>query len=124
MEDRFYIGTVQDDAQKNKGWFVGSFVEPGLRNTTALEIKAWRVPLGPSNHIPKIQHEALEINIVVRGKLRGIVDGKKVELSAGQFIIIPPGIENNLPEEALEDSEGFCIKTPSNPSDKQVVPKT
>ena len=115
----FYIGSIKDDSQKNKGWFIGPFVEPGLRNTDALEIKAWHFATGPSSHAAKSQREALEINIVTRGRLRGTVDGETIEISAGQFIVIPPGIKSDLPQEALEDSEGFCIKTPSIPEDKQ-----
>lgn len=119
MSASYHIGAWGGEYPENRGWFVGTFMEKAPVKTDALEAKFWRFPEGRTDHAPKIQRLATELTILLKGKIRGFVGEDPVELSAGQFIVMPPGLKNNIVEEVLEAAEGISIKSPSLPEDIQ-----
>ncbi|HOX40778.1 MAG TPA: hypothetical protein PK263_01125 [bacterium] len=116
MENKFYTGDYRTDSPEHRGWFVGTFMDD-LRKTDLLEIKYVKGEI--SSH-PKKRSRTLEVTIVFTGTLGGEVGGQKVSLKAGEYVVIPPGVENNL-DEASPDYQGFTIKAPSDPSAKIVL---
>jgi mannose-6-phosphate isomerase-like protein (cupin superfamily) len=116
MGNAFYKGEYAADGSAQRGWFLGNFCE-GLRKTSLLEIKYWTAPVGQNPHEPKTQRASTEVSILIRGKVRGFIGDERIELSAGQYLVIPPGIRCNMLEYVDEEAEGFCIKAPSLPDD-------
>ena len=121
QNQKYYIGNYKKDAKENLGWFVGYFMESRPRCTEKFEIKHWEYPVGPTNHDKKKQKTAMECTIILRGKIEGQIDGKRIELKAGDYVIIEPGVESGFPDNVLEYVEGITIKVPSLKDDKIVV---
>lgn len=110
--NKFYIGKFKEDASQKEGWIVGSFAE-GARKTDKIEVKYWEFPKGPTTHKSKTQKQAIECTIILEGKMKGFIGEEKIELQAGDYVVIPPGIKSNFPEYVLEDVKGITIKSPS-----------
>ncbi|MCK4781665.1 cupin domain-containing protein [Candidatus Parcubacteria bacterium] len=119
MENKkFYIGSYQKNAKKRRGWIVGHFMS-GLCKTDRVEIKYWRFKKGEVvKKEYKTQCCSVEVTIILQGKIDGEVDGREINLKAGEYIIIPPGVANAFPVNVYEDVEGLTIKSPSIPEDK------
>ena len=63
----------------------------------------------------------IECTFILSGKVKGIVAGEEVILEAGDYIVIEPGVPNNLVIEILEYATGLTVKAPSDPSAKRVL---
>ena len=108
----FHKGRFDTEAErgKHRGWIVGAFMEQGPRKTELLEIKYW--------HKPK-EHEiktscTFECTMILSGKVVGKVAGRRITLSAGQYVVIPPGVPNGIPQKILaKPVRGLTIKAPS-----------
>lgn len=118
----FYIGEFKKDAADPiyKGWFVGEFMKDEPRKNNQLEVKYWEFKKGKTTHPTKIS-ETIECTIVLEGSMKGEVGQVPITLSKGEYIVIHPGIENNITQEALSDIKGFTIKAPSIPNAKKIV---
>lgn len=116
----YHIGNFKQDAPAHRGWFVGTFIEEGAARTSDVEIKYWEFPTGSTTHDTKVS-AIFECTIVLSGKIRGTIDGKDIELSAGEYTAIEPGTPNNLVIEIIEPATGLTIKAPSDPSAKKVL---
>ena len=114
----FYQGNFKKDGLKNRGWFVGTFME-GLQKTKLVEIKYYGAE-AQGNHLTK-KSKTLELTFVVKGYQRGTVLDHEVEIRAGEYIIISPQVKNNLIVDCSDDLEAFTIKAPSDPSAKSIV---
>ncbi len=124
MSDSYYIGSYRNDALNgpNRGWIVGSFIKDAPRKNKEVEVMYWEFEAGkPSNHSAKIS-SIIECVFVLKGKIRGFVDETETILKAGEYIVIHPGAPNNLFVEILENAAGLCIKAPSDPAAKKVIP--
>lgn len=120
---KYYIGHYKKDAVEggSKGWIVGSFMKDRTRYSEEVEVKYWGYKAGmPSNH-PKKVSDTIEITFIIKGKTRCQINRVEVSLSAGDYIVIKPGTENNTVAEILEDTEGITIKAPSNPKAKHII---
>jgi quercetin dioxygenase-like cupin family protein len=117
--DTIYIGNFKEDAATSdpKGWFVGHFMPKEPQKTGTMEIKYWSFPDGKTAHQPKVQEHSLEVTLVLKGTIRGHAGGQAVELSAGQYIVTPAGVPNNIVEWAEGGAEGLAIKAPSLAND-------
>jgi len=108
-------------------WVFGHFREKeSLANTEVIkdsfEFKYWTLPRGDRSHEPKKQKEATEYTYIIKGEVKGWVkiDSEKkdeIRLRTGDYIIIKPGICNNLVEEVIEDVQGITIKVPTKKGD-------
>lgn len=113
----YYFGNYEKDSLDHHGWFVGVFMED-IRKTNLFEIKYFDRTL--PKHSAKIS-ETFELTFIIQGKMSGMIDGKQISISAGNYIVIPPGIPNNLAIELSPDLKGFTIKSPSDPSAKKII---
>jgi len=125
MENKkFHRGNCEKDALEypttGGGWFMGHFVKEGLRKTDKIEIKWWTFPRGKvKDHENKIQFYETEITIILEGEIVGHINGEEINLKHGEYVVIPPRIENNFPENVISEKVvGLTIKIPSLPSDK------
>lgn len=114
------IGSYKEDGPSHRGWFIGTFIEQGAAKTEDVEIKYWEFAVGPTNHDTKTS-AIFECTIILTGKTKAVIDGKEVELKAGDYVAIEPNTPNNLVVEILEPTTGFTIKAPSDPSAKKVL---
>ena len=114
----YYIGSVDRPAGK-AGWLIGAFLEKNHPCfSEAVEI-AWK-ELGPDSRDPRHIHDlALEISIVIEGSMVEIIDGQRLTLKSGDFIIVHPLTS----VEVLGAEEGtivLVVKVPSEPGDKYI----
>jgi len=122
MNKPFYIGAYREDGlnDPNRGWIVGKFKDESPRKNDAVEIKYWEYKIGPTDHQMK-ESSIIECTFILKGKTRAIINGEEIILSAGDYVVIEPGIPNNTVSEILEDVVGLTIKAPSDPSAKKIV---
>lgn len=119
----YYIGDIRKDSLngKNHGWVVGTFMDEGLvQKNDEVEIKYWEFPVGKIDHPTKIS-SVIEITLILEGSMSGEVDGKRIVLKKGDYIVIKPGTTNNTARYALEKVAGITIKAPSVMNSKKVV---
>ena len=100
-------------ADKPLGYFIGNFKE-AIYRTHLFEVALKKHKRGENwpNHAQK---RALEINLVIKGKL---LMGN-IEYMCGDIFIVPPRIF--LKPRFLTDCEVVCIKVPSLPKDKVIL---
>ena len=128
MADSFYKGNLRYDYEhyhekKHQGWVVGKFMT-GVRQTDQVEVKFWKYKKGEhSGHPYKMQKTAVECTFILKGQVQAEIEGKKITLQTGDYVVIPPQTVNNLVLEIVEDVEGLTLKAPSDPTDKVVVSK-
>lgn len=118
----FYIGDFKKDSQEgqNRNWILGTFMDDAARKTEAVEIKYWEFPVGDTTHPTKIS-TTIECTIILEGKIEGIIDDAEIELSQGQYVVIPPHTKNNLMLRVIKLAKGFTIKAPSDPKAKKII---
>lgn len=122
--EKFYIGNYKKEAKRKGGWFIGGghfITENNLRKDDRFEVKYWEFPPGKADHEKKIQLTATEFTIILKGRIDGMIDREKIKLEAGDYVIIPPGVENGFPDTVFEYVEGLTIKIPSVKDDKKVL---
>jgi quercetin dioxygenase-like cupin family protein len=118
----YYRGNFYHDSEHQRGWLVGQFKD-GVRKTDKVEIKFWRFKKGEqTNHLPKHQDLAIESTFVLKGKIKGAIDGREIELEMGDYVVLPPGVVSNFPRDILEDAEGLTVKAPSIKDDTKKHP--
>ena len=122
MDKSFYKGSYRDDGlnEPNYGWIVGKFKDEAPRKNNDVEIKYWEFEVGLTEH-PTKESSIIECTFILSGKVKGIVAGKVIILNAGDYIVIEPGVSNNLVTEILEKATGLTIKAPSDPTAKKVL---
>lgn len=117
-KDKYFLGNVAD-FEKTSGWIIGQFMgEKGfpLLETDEVEI-AWKKLPTEFNEKPHFHRKGVEINIVISGSYRLIIDGKEVGLAKGDFLVVyPETVLQNL--SADEGTELIVVKAPSVSSDK------
>lgn len=118
----FYTGSYKNDGlnEPNHGWIVGKFKDEAPRKNNEVEIKYWEFEVGLTDHVTK-ESAIIECTFILSGKVKGIVAGEEVILEAGDYIVIEPGVPNNLVIEILDYATGLTVKAPSDPSAKRVL---
>lgn len=123
LQPRFYRGDYRQDARTaehlgvRKFWIVGHFMPEGPRNTDKAEIKYWELEPGPTRRPTKLS-TVFECTLILEGRINGQIDGQPVELAAGDYIVIPPGVVSNVLQMVCEKSAGLTMKAPSIPGSK------
>lgn len=113
----FYKGNYKLESKEKGGWFVGWFMD-NLRRSENLEIKYWDFKKGEEiEHPLKVQRNATEYTLIFKGRIKGRIRDQVMTLGEGEYIIINPGVVNNLVEKVLEDTKGLTIKVPSEEND-------
>ena len=107
--------------EKGKGWIIGNFSRFKIgdpRRTNALEVKYWKIKEGEKiDHPPKMQKSATEVTIILKGEMTGTIDGDKVTVSEGEYVVINPKTVSNMVEKYQPGTEVLTIKAPSDPDD-------
>lgn len=120
---KYYIGEYEKDANLNgrNGWIVGNFMEDSTpQKTEQVEVKFWSFDVGQTDHKTKIS-KTCEVCFVFSGETEGIIDNKKIKLKGGQYVVIPPGIKNNLVQNITSPAKGLAVKAPSDVNAKILV---
>ena len=122
----YAIGDLRDEALHggHRDWVVGSFVEDKFdpRFTEQLEVKYWEFVAGDNTGHEQVKESSTtEWTFLLEGRLRAIIGDDTFELGAGQYVLIHPNTPNNLISEVLEDAKGITVKSPSDPSAKQLI---
>jgi len=119
----FYIGSFKKDGLEgpNRGWIMGTFMAKKPRKNNELEIKYWEFEKGDEHdHPPKVS-AIVECTVILSGQTKAMIGGQETILRTGDYVVIEPNTPNNLVAEVLEDTTGFTIKAPSDPSAKKIV---
>lgn len=96
-----------------KGWLIGDFT-PALIQSKDIEVGVKEYSKGAIETI-HVHNIITEYTIVLTGKVKMLCQ----TFERGEIIKIMPGIATSF--EALEDTITLVIKTPSIPSDKEVL---
>lgn len=122
MNRPFYVGQYRDDGlnEPDRGWLVGTFKNDLPRKNDEVEIKYWEYGVGPTDH-PLKESSIIECTFILKGRTRALVNNEEVILSAGDYLVIAPGVPNNNLVEVLEDVVGITVKAPSDPTAKTVL---
>ena len=115
----YYIGSVDAPAGKN-GWLIGAFLEKNHPCFSEAVEVAWK-KLGPDSRDPKHIHEhpVLEISVVIKGSLVEVIDGQRLTLGAGNYVIVRPSASVEVLG-AEEETIVLVIKVPSEPENKHI----
>lgn len=112
----FHKGNYEEDAKTfDQGeWILGHFMKHLPHRTEALEIKCWNfTEQGETTH-PSKMCRVLECTFILEGEVQGFVDCCQVTLKQGDYVVIRPGIPNNLTQRITkEPAKGITIKAPS-----------
>jgi mannose-6-phosphate isomerase-like protein (cupin superfamily) len=116
----FHKGSLSQDATqgKHRGWVMGVFMDRGVRKSKAMEVKYWKFRKGITSHGPKVQ-KTIEFTLILSGKVQGVIDGHTVYMKSGDYVVIRPGISNNVSARVLStQATGITVKAPSDPAAK------
>jgi quercetin dioxygenase-like cupin family protein len=118
---KYYKGSFRTEQTERNGWIIGRFMD-GIRRNEFVAVKSWSYKKGQntSSHSRKYEREATEITFIISGMVRALLDGEKIVLESGDYVIIPPKVISNLVFEILEDTEALTIKSPSLSKDDSV----
>jgi len=122
MSKPYYVGYYREDGLNgpNRGWIVGKFMDELPRKNNSVEIKYWEYKVGETDH-PMKESSIIECTIILKGKIKAVINGDELVLKAGEYVVVEPGIPNNTATYVLEDTIGLTIKAPSDPSAKKIV---
>jgi quercetin dioxygenase-like cupin family protein len=94
-------------------------MKKGHRSCSAMELKYWTFKKGEEKkHLPKLgESKSTECTLILKGQVRGKIDGETIRLSAGEYVLIIPNTRSNLIEEVVKEPVvGITIKAPSRPN--------
>ena len=63
----------------------------------------------------------LESTLILSGTTEAVIDGEQLTLTAGDYVVIQPGIPNNLLVNVVQSTVGITIKAPSDVTAKKIV---
>jgi uncharacterized cupin superfamily protein len=95
-------------------------MESGPRRTGDVEIKYWEYPVGPTGHRAKIS-KTTEVTFILEGETVAEIDGERLVLRVGDYVVIQPDTPNNTVVEILSNAAGLTVKAPSDPSAKKII---
>jgi len=116
----YHVGKYAQDNQKNRGWFIGTFMENPVTNTDVMEIKYAEFPIGPTDHGVKTS-VTYECSIMISGRARALVGDDEIIWETGDYIAIQPDTPNNLVLAILEPVKILTVKAPCDPGAKKVI---
>ncbi len=115
--DFFSFVEEQRMGKEKPRWLFGDldiFGEKDLEKNKNFYLKYWVYARGDNpDHKTKTHRISTEYTFVIKGKIEGMVDGEEITLETGDYVVIPPGIPNNLMQKIHENTVGITIKSPS-----------
>lgn len=129
LKQAIKFNTCNNKEQEPIKYWPFSLTEKGLAKTDLFEFKFWFFPKSTKNpkpnkklklHKEKINTSALEYNFIIEGETEGIVGEDKINLRAGDYIIIKPGFVINLQDNIKKDLMGITIKVPYKDQDDKI----
>jgi mannose-6-phosphate isomerase-like protein (cupin superfamily) len=127
MDQDYLVGSLSGDSIDlgRGGWLLGSFFDvagpDAARHVEELEVKYWEfVPGEESVHQLKTS-STIEWSLILRGRTRARIGEADVILGSGDYVLIRPGVPNNLVAEVLVPIAALTIKSPSDPAAKVLV---
>ena len=118
-KNNFFLGKLED-FQKFSGYFIGRFMgEKGfpVLETDKVEVAWKKLPTNFSDEKPHFHKKGVEINIVINGKYKALVNGELIEISEKEFLVVyPQSTLKNV--SATEGTELIVVKAPSVSDDK------
>lgn len=118
-KNKFFLGKLKD-FQKFKGYFIGQFMEEKgfpLLETEEVEVAWKKLPKNFDEEKPHLHKRGVEINIVIKGKYRTLLNGELVEISEKEFLVVYPRTSlKNI--SATKGTELIVVKAPSVANDK------
>lgn len=124
---RYFIGSPADPLFSEAkgycmGWFMGTKILPEggeILVSQAIECAVMQLPQKDAS--PPHYHKLMtEITYCLSGRLHLIIEGQNIELGENQFMVIPPEVVIQNPENDPR-TRVFVIKVPSVPDDKFYV---
>lgn len=102
-------------------WLFGNLSqlnEGDFEKNDNFELKYWAFTKNDNpDHLLKVQRNETEFTFIIKGEVIGMVGNEKVNLKTGDYIIIKPGVVNNLIEKVVDNTVGITIKSPSRLDD-------
>ncbi|GII01766.1 hypothetical protein Pta02_37740 [Planobispora takensis] len=115
MADNWYTGNANDDAEENRGWILGHFMDPdtgGVRRTEDLEVKWGIHPAGQERHEWTSSDDRTALIVLVQGRFRlNLTVGSVTLARQGDYVVWGPGIDHSW--QAEEDSTVITVRWPS-----------
>lgn len=106
--------------QEFGGYFIGRFMkEKGfpILETDEVEIAWKKLSIKFQGEKPHFHKKGVEINIVIKGKYKVLVNGESVEISEKEFLLVyPRTVLKNV--SATKGTELIVVKAPSVSNDK------
>lgn len=96
----------------DRGWYVGDFASAAFRTK---DFEACYQTNQRGHAVSHVHHKITEITLVIRGRV--LTNGKIY--TAGDIYILEPGDISQT--HYLEETEVLTLKTPSIPSDKELL---
>ncbi len=118
-KNKFFLGKLED-FQKFSGYFIGRFMkEKGfpILETDEVEVAWKKLPSKFNDEKPHFHKKGIEINIVIKGKYKALVNNELIEISEKEFLVIyPRTVLMNI--SATKGTELIVVKAPSVSGDK------
>jgi mannose-6-phosphate isomerase-like protein (cupin superfamily) len=112
---------LEQEWRDGRKWFFGPFLPPSSGNyTTALEIGYINLKKVIDTDRLHFHSEAEEYYVVLGGRMLIQVGNQNIEVSAGQVLLVRPGVPH-LMLEVEPDTSILLVKAPARPGDKQIV---
>jgi len=109
------------DGKQISKWLFGNLsqlTEGDFEKNDNFELKYWAFTKNDNpDHLLKVQRNETEFTFIIKGEVIGTVGNEKVNLKTGDYIIIKPGVVNNLIEKVIDNTVGITIKSPSQIDD-------
>jgi hypothetical protein len=110
-----YVGNGHQDGLKNRGWFVGCFIEPTdapIRTTSAFEVKWCVCQAGDKSDKRAQPKDGTTLVLLVSGRLRlAFADGEVLLERPSDYALWNGGVEHTWTAEA--DSVVVAFRSPS-----------
>lgn len=123
-QKKYFVGNISEFGG-TRGYFVGYFMRgklfPEGRNLDLLgredfECAVMDLPKSDPS-LPHYHKLATEVTYVLSGRLKMIIEGKSLELEKGDFMVLPPKVVSQNPEND-PGTIVFVVKVPSVRDDK------
>ncbi|SRR6266511_3666645 len=121
MADKWYTGNAAADADRNRGWLLGHFIDratPGadVLTTDALEVKWGIHPAGQQRPEWTADDQRTTLLLLVEGRFRlDLTVGSTMLASQGDYVVWGPGVDHSWRAEA--DSVVITVRWPSFPNE-------
>lgn len=107
--------------QERDGWIYGNFMPKGdISKDERAEIKVAKLDSSFTSD-PHYNKTSTKIDIIWQGSAIWQVDGKEVEMNAGDYLIIPPKTVVNIKKVISDELIVQTIRFPSSTDDKVMI---